>query len=66
MVVPIPVRDVVAVAGAVLVLSAVASVVGTVIVPRRSPDSHGFFETAVLDTAAMAGLITRPMPGIPI
>jgi hypothetical protein len=23
-----------------------------------SPDSHGFFETAVLDTAAMAGLIT--------
>jgi hypothetical protein len=23
-----------------------------------SPDAHGFFETAVLDTAAMAGLIT--------
>jgi hypothetical protein len=23
-----------------------------------SPDSHGLFETAVLDTAAMAGLIT--------
>jgi hypothetical protein len=140
-IVPIPVRDVAAAAGAVLVLSAVASVVGTVIVPRRtgsrltrlvasavnglfrlitrpvasyrrrdrimasqaavillgqlaiwlgafylgytlliwpvtaglgtafssvgpalwtfgSPDSHGFFETAVLDTAAMAGLIT--------
>jgi hypothetical protein len=140
-IVPIPVRDVAAAAGAILVLSAVASVVGTVIVPRRtgsrltrlvasavnglfrlltspvasyrlrdrimasqaavillgqlaawlgafylgytlliwpvtaglgtafssvgpalwafgSPDSHGFFETAVLDTAAMAGLIT--------
>jgi hypothetical protein len=141
MIVPTAVRDVAAVAGAVLVLSAVASVVGTVIVPRKtgsrltrlvasavnglyrliarpvttyqrrdrimagqaavillgqlavwlvsfyvgyalliwpvaggigtaftsvgpalwtfgSPDAHGFFETAVLDTAAMAGLIT--------
>ena len=141
MIVPIAVRDVAAAAGAVIVLSAVASVVGTVIVPRKtgsrltrlvaravdglfrlitrpvasyrqrdrilaaqaavvllgqlavwlvafyvgyalliwpvtsgigtafssvgpalwtfgSPDSHGFFETAVLDTAAMAGLIT--------
>lgn len=141
MVVPIAVRDVAAAGGAVLVLSAVASVIGTVIVPRKtgsrltrlvagavngifllitrpvasyrqrdrmlasqaalillgqlgiwlgaffvgytlliwpvtagigtafssvgpalwtfgSPDSHGFYETAVLDTAAMAGLIT--------
>ena len=141
MIVPTAARDVAAVAGAVLVLSAVASVVGTVIVPRKtgsrltrlvasavnglyrliarpvttyqrrdrimagqaavillgqlavwlgsfyvgyalliwpvtdgigsaftsvgpalwtfgSPDAHGFFETAVLDTAAMAGLIT--------
>jgi predicted permease len=139
--VPIAARDVAAAAGAVLVLGAVASVVGTVIVPRKSgsrltrlvasavtgafrliarpvasyqrrdrimagqaavillgqlavwlgafyvgyvlliwpvtanigtafssvgpalwtfgsPDAHGFFETAVLDTAAMAGLIT--------
>jgi len=139
--VPVPLRDVAAIAGAVLVLSAVASVVGTVIVPRRtgsrltrlvasavnglfrlitgpvasyrlrdrilasqaavillgqlaiwlgafylgytlliwpvtasigialgsvgaalwtfgSADTHGFFETGVLDTAAMAGLIT--------
>jgi hypothetical protein len=138
---PIAARDVAAAAGAVLVLSAIASVVGTVIVPRKtgsrltrlvasavdglfrlitspvasyrrrdrilapqaavvllgqlaiwlgtfyvgyalliwpvtpgigtafssvgpalwtfgSPDAHGFFETAVLDTAAMAGLIT--------
>jgi len=138
---PIAVRDVAAAAGALLVLSTVASVVGTVIVPRKSgsrltrlvasavdgifrlivwpvrsyrwrdrilagqaavillgqlavwlcafyvgyalliwpaagsvgtafrsvgpalwtfgsPDTHGFFETAVLDTAAMAGLIT--------
>jgi hypothetical protein len=23
-----------------------------------SPDTHGFFETAILDTAAIAGLIT--------
>jgi hypothetical protein len=141
MFVPVAARDVAAAVGAVLVLSAVASVVGTVIVPRKtgsrltrlvagvvnglfrlitghvpsyrrrdrimasqaavillgqlavwlctfylgyalliwpvtpgigaaftsvgpalwtfgSPDSHGFFETAVLDTAAMAGLIT--------
>ena len=141
MIVPIAARDVAAAAGAVLVLSAVASVIGTVIVPRKtgsrltrlvasavdgvfrlitypipsyrrrdrimagqaavillcqlavwlgtfyvgyallvwpvtdsigtafssvgpalwtfgSPDAHGFFETAVLDTAAMAGLIT--------
>ena len=141
MIVPIAVRDVAAAAGAVFVLSAVASVVGTVIVPRKtgsrltrlvasavdglfrlitrpvssyrrrdrimagqaavillgqlafwlgtfyvgyalliwpvtdsigtaftsvgpalwtfgSPDAHGFYETAVLDTAAMAGLIT--------
>jgi hypothetical protein len=139
--VPIAARDVAAAAGALLVLSAVASVVGTVIVPRKTgsrmtrlvasavdglfrliarpvasyrrrdrimagqaavillsqlavwlgtfylgytllvwpvtdsigtaftsvgpalwtfgaPDAHGFFETAVLDTAAMAGLIT--------
>lgn len=154
--VPVPLRDVAAIAGALLVLSAIASVVGTVIVPRRtgsrltrlvasvvnglfrlitgpvasfrlrdrilagqaavillgqlviwlgtfylgytlliwpvtasigiafssvgaalwtfgSADSHGFFETGVLDTAAMAGLITvtlqiaylRPMPGTP-
>ena len=26
--------------------------------PSSSPDTHGFFETALLDTAAMAGLIT--------
>ena len=141
MIVPIAVRDVAAAAGALIVLSAVASVVGTVIVPRKtgsrltrlvasavdclfrlitrpvasyrrrdrilaaqaavvllgqlavwlvafyvgyalliwpvtagigtafssvgpalwtfgSPDAHGFFETAVLDTAAMAGLVT--------
>ena len=141
MIVPIAARDVAAAAGAVLVLTAAASVVGTVIVPRKTgsrltrlvasavtgvfrliarpvasyrrrdrilagqaavillgqlaawllafyvgytlliwpvtpgigtaftaagpalwtfgaPDSHGFFETAVLDTAAMAGLIT--------
>lgn len=141
MIVPVAARDVAAAVGAVLVLSAVASVVGTVIVPRKtgsrltrlvasivnglfrlitgpvasyrrrdrimaaqaavillgqlavwlgtfyvgyalliwpvtpsigaaftsvgpalwtfgSPDSHGFFETAALDTAAMAGLIT--------
>jgi hypothetical protein len=141
MVAPIAARDVAAVAGAILVLSAAASVVGTVIVPRStgsrltrlvasvvngffrlitrpivtyrrrdrvlaaeaavillgqlavwlgsfyvgyalliwpatpsigaafssvgpalwtfgSPEAHGFFETAVLDTAAMAGLIT--------
>jgi hypothetical protein len=140
-IVPIAARDVAAAAGAVLVLSAVASVIGTVIVPRKtgsrltrlvasavdgvfrlithpipsyrrrdrimagqaaiillcqlavwlgtfyvgyallvwpvtdsigtafksvgpalwtfgSADAHGFFETAVLDTAAMAGLIT--------
>ena len=139
--VPVAARDVAAVVGALLVLGAVASVVGTVIVPRKtgsrltrlvasvvnglfrlitgpvpsyrrrdrimaaqaavillgqlaiwlgtfyvgyalliwpvtpsigaaftsvgpalwtfgSPDAHGFFETAVLDTAAMAGLIT--------
>jgi len=138
---PMAARDVAAVAGALLVLSTVASVVGTVIVPRKSgsrltrlvagavnwifglivrpvptyrwrdrirasqaavillgqlavwlvsfylgyalliwpatgsigtafrsvgpalwtfgsPDTHGFFETAILDTAAMAGLIT--------
>src|SRR6516225_887699 len=98
---PIAVRDVAAVAGALLVLSTVVSVVGTVIVPRKSgsrltrlvatvvnrifelivwpvasyrwrdrimagqalwtfgsPHTHGFFETAILDTAAMAGLIT--------
>jgi predicted permease len=138
---PIAVRDVAAAAGALLVLSTVVSVVGTVIVPRKSgsrltrlvasvvsrifelivwpvasyrwrdrimagqaavillgqlavwlgsfyvgyalliwpatrsigtaftsvgpalwtfgsPDTHGFFETAILDTAAMAGLIT--------
>ena len=141
MTVPIAARDIAAAAGAVLVLGAVVSVVGTVIVPRNtgsrltrlvtrvvnalfrlicrpvstyrrrdrilagqaavillgqlvvwlgfffvgyalliwpmvdgigtafgsvnpalwtfgSPDAHGFFETAVLDTAAMAGLIT--------
>jgi hypothetical protein len=133
MIAPIAVRDVAAAAGALLVLSTVVSVVGTVIVPRKSgsrltrvvasavnrifvlivwpvasyrwrdrimagqaavwlgsfylgyalliwpaagsigtaftsagpplwtfgsPDTHGFFETAVLDTAAMAGLIT--------
>ena len=141
MIVPIAVRDVAAAAGALIVLSAVASVVGTVIVPRKTgsrltrlvaravdglfrlitrpvasyrrrdrilaaqaavvllgqlavwlvafyvgyalliwpvtagigtafssvgpalwtfgaPDAHGFFETAVLDTAAMAGLVT--------
>ncbi len=141
MIVPIAARDVAAVAGAALVLSAAVSVVGTVIVPRKtgsrltrlvasavtgvyrliarpvasyrrrdrflagqaavillgqlggwlivfyvgyalliwpvtggigtaftsagpalwtfgSPDSHGFFETAVLATAAMASLIT--------
>ena len=141
MIVPLAARDVAAVAGAVLVLSAVASVVGTVIVPRKTgsrltrlvasavngifllvtrpvasyrrrdrimagqaavillgqlaawlgafyvgyslliwpvtqgvgaaftsvgpalwtfgiPNPHGFYETAVLDTAAMAGLIT--------
>jgi hypothetical protein len=98
---PIAVRDVAAAAGALLVLGTAVSVVGTVIVPRKSgsrltrlvaraanaifgligwpvtggigtaftsvgqalwtfgsPDTHGFFETAVLDTAAMAGLIT--------
>ena len=33
---PIAVRDVAAVAGALLVLSTVVSVVGTVIVPRKS------------------------------
>ena len=141
MTVPIAARDVAAAAGALLVLSTAVSVVGTVIVPRKSgsrltrlvtsavdgifrlivwpvrsyrwrdrilagqaavillgqlavwlvgfylgyalliwpaagsigtaftsagpalwtfgsPDTHGFFETAVLDTAAMAGLIT--------
>ena len=36
MIAPIAVRDVAAVAGALLVLSTVVSVVGTVIVPRKS------------------------------
>jgi hypothetical protein len=141
MIAPVAVRDVAAAAGALLVLSTAVSVIGTVIVPRKSgsrltrlvasvvdrvfglivwpvasyrwrdrilagqaavillgqlvvwlgafylgfalliwpatgsigtaftsagpalwtfgsPDTHGFFETAVLDTAAMAGLIT--------
>jgi hypothetical protein len=34
------------------------SSVGPALWTFGSPDSHGFFETAVLDTAAMAGLIT--------
>jgi hypothetical protein len=93
MTVPIAARDIAAAAGAILVLGAVVSVVGTVIVPRNTgsrltrlvtrvvnglfrlicrpvsayrrrdrimagPNAHGFFETAVLDSAAMAGLIT--------
>src|SRR5215831_16787828 len=60
MTVPIAARDVAAVAGALLVLSTVGSVVGTVIVPRKS----GSRLTRVVASGvnAIFGVIVRPVP----
>src|SRR5262252_2463620 len=60
MTVPIAARDVAAAAGALLVLSTVVSVVGTVIVPRKS----GSRLTRLVASGATGvfGLIVRPVP----
>jgi hypothetical protein len=57
---PIVARDVAAIAGALLVLSTVVSVAGTVIVPRKS----GSRLTRLVASGAngVFGLIVRPVP----
>jgi hypothetical protein len=60
MIVPIAARDVAAVVGAVLVLSAAASVVGTVIVPRKTGSRLTRLVVTVVDVVFR--LITRPVP----
>ena len=59
MIAPSAVRDVAAVAGALLVLAATVSVVGTVIIPRKT----GSHLTRLVDriVAAVFRLITRPV-----
>ena len=59
MMIPTSVRDLAAVAGALLVLSAVASVIGTVIVPRRSGSRLTRLVTRAVDNAFQ--LVTRPV-----
>src|ERR1700722_16621821 len=57
--VPLAARDVAAVAGAVLVLSAVASVVGTVIVPRKTGSRLTRLVAAAVNGIFL--LVTRPV-----
>ena len=59
MIAPIAVRDGAAVAGALLVLTATVSVVGTVIIPRKT----GSHLTRLVDRAVTAAfrLFTRPV-----
>ena len=59
MIVPIAVRDVAAVAGAALVLSAVVSVIGTVIVPRKTGSRLTRLVAGVVHESYL--LITRPV-----
>jgi len=59
MMIPTSVRVVAAVAGSLLVLSAVASVIGTVIVPRRSGSRLTRLVTRAVDNAFQ--LVTRPV-----
>ena len=61
MIVPIAARDVAAAAGAVLVLSAAASVVGTVIVPRKTGSRLTRLVAALVD--GVFRLVTRPVAG---
>jgi hypothetical protein len=61
MIVPIAARDVAAAVGAVLVLSGAASVVGTVIVPRKTGSRLTRLVATVVD--GVFRLITRPVPG---
>jgi hypothetical protein len=58
-IVPLAARDLAAAVGAVLVLSAVASVVGTVIVPRKTGSRLTRLVAAAVD--ALFRLITRPV-----
>ena len=59
MMIPTSVRVLAAVAGSLLVLSAVASVIGTVIVPRRSGSRLTRLVTRAVDNAFQ--LVTRPV-----
>jgi hypothetical protein len=59
-IVPIAVRGVAAAAGAVLVLSVVASVVGTVIVPRKTGSRLTRLIASAVD--GIFRLITHPIP----
>ena len=59
MTVPIAARDIAAVAGAVLVLGAVVSVVGTVIVPRNTGSRLTRLVTRVVN--GLFRLICRPV-----
>jgi hypothetical protein len=61
MTVPIAARDVAAAAGAILVLGAVVSVVGTVIVPRHTGSRLTRLVTRVVN--GLFALICRPVPG---
>lgn len=56
---PIAARDVVAAVGAVLVLSAVASVIGTVIIPRKTGSRLTRLVAGAVN--GLFGLITRPV-----
>ena len=58
MIIPIAVRDVAAVAGALLVLTAAVSVVGTVIIPRKTGSHLTRLVNRVV--AVVFRLITRP------
>ena len=59
MMIPAPVRDLAAVAGSLLVLSAIASVIGTVIVPRRSGSRLTRLVARAVNSAFR--LVTRPV-----
>ena len=60
--VPIAARDVAAAVGAVIVLSAVASVVGSVIVPRKTGSRLTRLVVGVVDGAARGARLGRPVP----